>query len=247
MEQEQAGKIFEFLMGQRNVTADLRNQMNKDLGEKRIDNLNQKREFFKHLTLLIGIILGLSTVVRPELLNSTYFLVGIALNVLVILLVNLYIRETLDRDGEELQFLQDKYNEVTDESISLLEKYINQYPDLDNDKLKKYDQESRNLKGVNILLEEHEGLSKERKNRSNQFMDFSGELCSFLFFLGTCFIVLSIIGRTLSYCGLGVLIICVFYVTFSDGFFRIIYPVNRVALFLKKNKILLSRPKLPNT
>ena len=122
---EERKKCINFFIEQFDSITNLMHEINKDYGEIRISNIKQKREFFQHLTILAGAVIGLSSIFGYErILNILYFRIGFSLNLLFIIMIILYFREILDKEGNELLAQQDRYNVILNKKRKIIDEYL---------------------------------------------------------------------------------------------------------------------------
>jgi len=187
---EEEIKNLEFLKKEYSEIPALRNEMNKNLVNRRIETVNQRRDFLKFIVYLIAAIIGSSYFLNVSKSRIHYF-TGIILLVSVIVFIILYLRETLDIDDINLRDLQDKYNLILDEKSDFVLNYITtkKYSDID---MENYFRELKNLSCAKELANDVKKDREAMKNRGKELLDYSGELIVFLFLSGIFFIVSSV-------------------------------------------------------
>src|SRR3989344_4945215 len=176
MEEE---KFFKLLQDERDKIVSLRFDMNKDIGERQIMNINQRREFFQQITILS---LGFASItfLADQIKHETYFYLGIIFLITVVLLISSLLRETFDHESRSLKTLQDKYNAIIEEKYELINEFSNEK--FTDNSIREYFSRISALSGVSILDEDLKHEKEERKNISQQSLDYSGELIIFIFF-----------------------------------------------------------------
>ena len=90
-------KYVKFLQEEHDSLVKLRHELNKDYANLRISTINQRRDFFKHITILSGVILGL-TPFFLEPINKLYFWIGFGL---ILLLIIFILLSSMARDGSK--------------------------------------------------------------------------------------------------------------------------------------------------
>ncbi|MBI2013813.1 MAG: hypothetical protein HYS87_03240 [Candidatus Colwellbacteria bacterium] len=190
-------RFIDLIAKERKDAIRLRNDLNKDFKDTQIKIAEQKWGFFKHVTILSGAVLGLSSII--DIPNNNYFFIGLVLNIIVIIFNLLIVREKLDNESNNLQKMQDEYNLALEERLNLLDEYfgrIGRGEKFDNsyEATKEYFQRLSNLASTDKLREENKKLSEERKSRFKKAMDYSGEISLFLFVLASYFMVTAVFG-----------------------------------------------------
>lgn len=227
-------KFQKFLEKELDSFIQLRHEVNKDFADLRISHIKERRGFFIHLTILSGAILGLSKIFLGPL-NPYYFWTGFILFLALIIFILFYMREILDREGEGLQKQQDEFNEIFDERIDIILKYMKD-TSINKEKIIKFHQELISSKGASKLAEENKKLREERekRNRSEAPLDFSGEFILFLFVLGTFFIAISLFKYNFPPILLISLVILIFYLTFTDWAIKLTKFISKIITFLTR-------------
>lgn len=234
---EDQKKYMDFFIEQFDSTTDLLHEMNKDYVGIRVDNIKQKREFFQHLTILSGAVIGLSSIFGYErILNILYFQIGFFLNLLFIILITLYFREILDKEGNGLLSQQDRYNVILDKKRKIIEKYLKNRLFTEKDILN-YLQEvesSEEAQSIKSELNEMERGRIERLSGKKQEMDFSGELFTFLFIFASFFIFLSFFFKEINLYLLFFAIIFMDGLIFTDSITFFTKKISKLINFIKK-------------
>ena len=185
-------KFLKFLQKQLDEKNSIHFNMNKDLTEKRISNMIQRRSFFQHITILA---LGFSgvTFFTNKINNYYYFTFGIFLLIFDVILILLWLKEIIDIESIELEKLQDKYNNILDEQKILIDKYVEStLKEFKPDLIMQYFNNILSLPGFEIIQDDIKKESVNRKNRSKQILDYSGEIFIFILSSGIFFIFFSI-------------------------------------------------------
>lgn len=239
-------QLQDLLQKDRDASAEFRDELNHYFVEKRFANIAQKKDYYKHLSLLSGIIIGLSSLVKPELLTTPYFLFGILTQILLIVFISLYVRESIDKEGSDLLKEQDKYNGYINEKLNLVDEYIKKISgdDFNENTASEYLHKHNELGAREALQKEVGELEKKRENRDSEPLDFTGEFFAFLFSIGTFLIGLSILEIVLPWWGLVLSLLIIYYATFGDTFMLIMKPISAIAQKLKRKKILFDSKNL---
>lgn len=243
-------EFFEFLVNEKGSLAKLRNEMNKDLGEKRIEGFRDRRQFLQNIVIasvtLLGLISVFATIGGSDIIRTPLFITGIGFHLLLVCFATIYIRESIDQDNEGLLKMQDRYGEISESTISLADEYLkNFYNDKRNvnERWDSYWSELGNLEPVRNLKAENKKLDDERRERlkGTTLMEFNGEIIVFLFVGGIFLILLSLTKYYLSTWYILLAFFLLFYVVFTDflskiskPFFRFLTFLTRVDIFHKK-------------
>jgi len=229
---------FDFFIEQMDSTSDLMHEMNKDYVEIRTDNIKQKREFYQHLTVLSGAIIGLSSIFGyEEILNIQYFNIGVFLHLLFIVIITLYFREVLDIEGNELLAQQDRYNIILEERRKIINNYIGKRLFTKEDIISCIN-EMMSSEGSKSLESELINMEKERKDRLNSIkeMDFSGELFISLFIFASFFIFISFFFKEIGFSFFIFAIILILVLIFTDSITFFIKKISKLINLLKNGK-----------
>lgn len=246
-EQKNDKSIRTSLLKSRESISLLRDSMNQDLFKVHSENLFQRRELLKHITFISGAIIGLTPIalsVDFDLPKASYFLWGIVLHFIVVILILSYLRERLDSEANTLQEQHDHYNQVAEEKIDLIDEYILKDSLTETDALE-YTTRLNEMPGVKKLQEDYHDLKVQRENRKNIPLDYFSEFVFFIF-LSACFLV---IASFLDYpivnnYTLITLIILFAFLAFSNTATFLSKHVSRFATFIRlipKRKIALER------
>lgn len=228
-------KILNTFLKEHDDALNLRNEMNKYYTEIRIDNIKQKRDFYKFIAILSGVILGLISIIDKPIIKE-YFFIGLILSILLIIFILNYIRETLDKEAAELRAEQDRYGGIMQEKINLVENYLN-VKEYTEEIIKDYQEKLKSLPGVKLLSEEVNKLDEQRKKRHQEPLDYSGEIIIFIFVLSSFFIAASFLfPNKLEWTNLLFLIIIIFYISFTDMAFKFTKYISKGVSYLKKHE-----------
>ena len=228
--------ILKFLQKERNKGVSLRQALNEDIGNKRIMLINQKRQFFLHITTLALVLSGGLTFFNEKVTNETYFYTSLVSFALTIIFVLLWMREIMDRDSKDLVKWQDKYNIAIEEKINLVDKHAKKnFGNISAENfLKSYFIEIKKLPSLPALIEDVNNLSGARKNRGKEMSDYSGECVVFLFLLGILFLVLSLINFEVnSYFALS-MVLLLFSLSFQDIFLKFVGRISKLISIINK-------------
>lgn len=233
---EDPKKYADFFIEQFDSITDLMHEMNKDYVGIRVDNIKQKREFFQHLTILSGAVIGLSSIFGYEkILNILYFQIGFFLNLLFIIVITLYFREILDKEGNDLLAQQDRYNVILDKKREIIDKYLKNRLFTEKDIIN-YLREVESSEEAQSIKLELDKMEKERNKRlsGKKEMDFSGELFVFLFISASFFIFLSFFFKEINLYLLFFIIIFMVGLIFTDSITFFTKYISKLINIFKK-------------
>lgn len=223
-------KILQYFWSEREKTANLRDEMNKDLGEKQIDFGKQKLEFLKFIPVLSGAMLGfLPFIGQPN--TNLYLYLGVGINLFLIIFALAYLRESLDEDSNALQRLQDRYNILLDGKINLAEKFF-AVGNNSEISVRQYQEKLLELPGVKSLDEDVKKADYQRRNRHKQELNYAGEFIVFLFTTGLLFLMANRFGFPVNLCWTLSIILLPLILSFSRSTILIVKLVSKIANFL---------------
>ena len=244
-------EFINYLMKERDDCVSLRDEMNFDMGGKRIDTIREKRTFFQNIAIASATLLGLASVFSSlnEAIYPPYLYIGLGFHLIVICLVVIHLRVVLDKDLEGLTAGQDRYGNIMQDNISLIETFIEQTikENIGDASVistfKGYQDKLLGLKSVGDLKAENKQLDESRKRRMSgeEQMEFYGEIITFAFILGASFIVLAINGQRIDSLYLTLVILFIFLFTFTDFINPIFKNIFKVLTFLRKDLRSFSR------
>lgn len=224
MEQENQ-KFIKFLFEERDKIKAVQLDAIREINDKRIMNINQRRAFFQ---LIITASLGLSSIsfFHNIEVNKLYYYLGFSFLMLDVFIILSWFREILDKEGNELLGLIEKYNRVVEEKVDYIDKFINkttsdEYP-------KEYFSGLKELPNVSALKKEIESPQKVIKPQ-----DYLGEMIIFLFVIGALFLFLSVI-KSINLFYIFFLVLLVFSLSFQDFIIKIIEKFSKIVIFLHK-------------
>ncbi|MCG2695142.1 hypothetical protein L6261_03630 [Candidatus Parcubacteria bacterium] len=230
-------QIYEKLTKKRQLLTDIRNDLNDNLGKHRIKLISHRREFFKTIAVISIAVLGLSPVLIDKINIISYFILSIFIYLVLIILILSFLREQIDKEDTEIRNEQDKYNIILENSIKILDKYI-ETENYTEEALHKCFKEEKEAESIKIIKKENEELSFQRKNRSLERLEYTGEFFIFLFASATIFMLASIIlSIELNIFVVICVLILIFGVTFSDSCLKIIELISKFVFFLKKKRL----------
>ncbi len=228
MDDDQIDKqIREGLQQEQEKLSTFRFNIDKDFLKQQGRAITEKRDLFKHITLISSAMLGLIIFVPKDGVVQGLLMTGIVLHALVIALAISYIRELIDG----LKKLQDKYNQILHEKEELIIEYLKKDV-LSVEDLKEYHRNLRSTPLVQELIVDKEASDEERKKRvggAKENGDYFGEFIVFLFLSAFFFIFLSFYSAwTWCEIAIGLLIIFIFsFFSFSSLISKIIsWPMN---------------------
>ena len=224
-------EILQFFLKERGEASDLRDEINKDLGEKQIGLGKQKMELFKFMPILSGGVLGfLSFLGQPNV--NLYLYLGVIEQLFLIFFTPAYLRESLDQDINGLQKLQDKYYLLLEEKIKLAGKFL--VAGIGTEAaLRQYDKEVLGLPGVKELNDDVKKADYLRRNRHEQDLYYGGEFIVFLFISGLLFLVASIFGWSVNSLGVTLIILSSLILSFTSLPVLVVKYVSKIVTFMK--------------
>jgi len=106
-------EIFEFVQKEHDEILKLHSDLNKDYISHIASNISQRRNFYKNLASLCGIVLGFTPFLfeKVNIQQNNLFFSSIGLFLLVIILVINYMRSVLDAEGNEFVNQLKEYNQ----------------------------------------------------------------------------------------------------------------------------------------
>lgn len=244
-------QFIEFLQKEIENSTNLRNEVTRELSEKRVSGFKERKAFLQNLVIASVTLLGLISafsVIGKERIDHPYFTMGIGLHLFLICFVVIYLREYIDQENEGLLKLQDYYIEAMDEKIEFVKKTFSSFIDDPNNtqnKLKEYFNGLQNLTYAKKIKENVKIDQKERESRRNNeaLLEFNGEIIVFLFVVGTTLIFLSILSYypLIRYLLFGLLL--TFYFIFTDSLSKWLKPIFRALTFIIRFNILSKKRK----
>ena len=156
-----------------------RSKSNKELRDRKIQVEDQRRDLFKFLIVLIMAIIGSSYFLKISHSDALYFS-GIILLVFVMILIVLYLRESIDREGNDMQKLIFEFNVGYHQQFDLIMNYINRNK-FSNENVMEYSKQYQELPFIKKLKE---NIEIEKHPNNNLPMEYFGELVNFLLLSG---------------------------------------------------------------
>ena len=234
-------EIIEFMEKEHEKTLLLHENLNKEYISFISDNISQRRDFFKNLVPLCGIILGFMPFLfeKGNIQQKNLFFLSMFLFLLVIILIINYLRSILDVEGNELVKQLKEYNNILNPLIKKRREFFIK-GDFTTDALKNLISETLQLQKSSVELlknRDSQSLVLRKKDR----MDYTGEFLLLLFELGIIFLTLSLTTIKFNlffWCIFFVIIISFnFFVPFHKIFVYIGIPIEFIKdCFKKKNK-----------
>lgn len=233
--------FLEHLQEKKEQWRKIKEDMNDDLIEKRISIIKEKRIFFQNIIIssvtLLGLVSAFVTIKNNPDFIKYYFLAGTGMHVCLICFLIIRIREILDQDLNELKSFQERYDDIANEHINIINKHIKNF---NNTTIEKFHKEINSNKIINELKKDEKEIKdeKEKSRKGKAIMDFSGEIVTFLFTGGTILIFLSILGFNLSLKQFLLYSLFLFYITFTDSVGKFTKPFFTFLTFITKRDIL---------
>jgi len=197
-------ELINLLNGERQIVVDFQREMSRDILEKKVSAIKEKRVFFQNVALASATILGLTSVfssISGSAIVVSYLGYGIALHLAVISVVFLYMREVLDEDLEGLTKTLDKYGQILSEKKILIESSLmnvltSEHINVDQ-ALSEYMAGIEKLPSIDGVKKDMEEFEEQRRSRKSgkDIMEFYGEVINFLFISASLFILMAIIFK----------------------------------------------------
>ncbi len=195
--------------------------------EQLISTLEQRRGFYKHITLITLAVLGLIPLVQEKVKIAGYFYFGISCLFLIVILLIIRLREEIDYDGNNLYKKLDSPN-IFDSAAEITLEYIQKEPTKEN-----YDKYQDIIKTQSSII----NINRVERNE-NEIQDYTLEFVIFLLIVGMGFIIFSISAdEKLRIIYLIPSILGIFLFTFFVPTRLIIYPINFVLNFKRRLKL----------
>lgn len=239
-----------FLKDQWDETSELKNEISKDLTEKRIVGIRNKRKFLQDIVVasitLLGFISAFS-VINPggfSDINRTYFIIGVCTFLFLIFFVFTFLREVLDKEIEGLMKSQDDFTFTLESKIRLVEKYIIILLEnkmlFSQELMKNYYNELKELPEIQKVIADNKKLDIERENRMSKKteLEFSGEIVVFTFVCGAILIFISMLQITIPIKYLLLALLLVFYFTFTDSLEKFLKPIFKIMKYITRKDLL---------
>ncbi len=211
-------------------TKNLRNSVNREIGESRIKIWEQFQEFFRLIVLVSLGILGI-TKFFTEIQVPEYFLWSKILYFATILFTLLITRESLDKDAKGLQKFQDEENDIVNEKLELMYKYIVGGV-MTRERYAEYRKELLDSSATKRAQEQKEEMATRRQNRTKD-EKFTAELVLFLFLSASFFTIIALLGKINT-----ILILCaivfIFMLTFLNAASFVINLISDTLHWLKR-------------
>jgi hypothetical protein len=233
--------IGNFFLKQQNDTVELRQDIQTRTTDQLRDTRGQRRVFYQNLALLLGAAIGLVSIAgTSEIKNIAYFKFGLGLYVFFVLILILYLKETLDRDSEEIQNLGDQIDYAIEEKLNLVKTYLVKKV-FTNAEKNNFIDALQELPYIEDLKNLNKKITTGRDNRlkGDKDWDFSGEIFVSLFLSSGILITTSLISK-ISLFEILELVIIALLLTFSNktlGLFRKINQLFNVLLAIKNSII----------
>ncbi|QQG50150.1 MAG: hypothetical protein HZB70_01000 [Candidatus Berkelbacteria bacterium] len=171
-------------------TAKLRDEVVDKFVGHITDNLKQRRELLKHITIISAGIVAVLPVIQNGSDNSNLFFWGIFLLLVTVVLTVSYLREKMDLEGQSLQDNSEKYLTILKTKLALLDRYIGERK-FSNNNVSEYLDELENEPTIRELGREvGKPAEKERLEYFSEFVVFL--FVSALFLLASALVPLSL-------------------------------------------------------
>lgn len=180
-------EIYRILFDRKKQLIDLREGLNRDYGNLRVDSIKQKRVFNSNVALIILAVLGFSPFLDT---NNLYLLVlSLILYIFDLFYILFSTRESLDKENIELKKQQDRYNIYIEDGLKVIKKYLDsgEYTD---DNLKLFFAEINSSDAAREISQENQAISDTRRKPVDELI-YETEFMLWLFCLGTSLLFLS--------------------------------------------------------
>ena len=215
-----------FLQSSYNQWADLNRDAGQLVLKTKLDNIYQRREFYKYITTLSLGILALTPLIADKMKIALYFYGGVIGFFAIIIFLTMRLREELDADSLEFEKLLKNKN-VFDEAQEIDLRYLRLSTISETD-MEKYFSESDKLR------QEIAARNKERKVKKPD-LDYSLEIVTSIFIFSLSLILYSInFHEQIPWYYLIASMVTVFAIPLTSTR-RLMYPINKFYNYFRKN------------
>lgn len=214
---------------------DLRDKTNREFIPLRSENISQRRELFKHIAIISAGVLGLVGIFFDKNeINKNYFFIGIILHAVTVILSLSYLRESLDKEGNDLQDLQDNYNVIAKTKLAIVDKYIISSAFSPAD-FKKYHEELEKSEvkkrlDADIVAQD---VAREARTQKKQDMDYFGEFIMACFLCGSFYVLISIIPLPIGNYWIILITALLIFIPFFNFTLKIVSLINFIIKSLR--------------
>lgn len=139
-------------MKDRQETKNLEEKITTEILRLSIQNINQRRELLKHLTLISAGILGFTPILFDKATVAYLLIVGASAHLITILLILWWLESILEREGEDLTLQMREYQGPLNKKVDILDKYLG-LSELDATSVNNYLNELRALPEITAFRE----------------------------------------------------------------------------------------------
>lgn len=190
------------------------NELNKRWNDKFLSDIKENRNnrilFMQNLSTIVTGLIGAG--IFFDKIKGIYSNISFVFAISTVLLIILYLRESLDKE------LNDGYK-LLKQQHKLIDKYKKEVQKLDS-------------------REEHLNLSasfnKKPANSKNYLLDCSGEFINFFFISTLFFLGFSLFSIPFEYCYIFVIILSAFIISFLPTYSIIVWPFRYLITMIKK-------------
>ncbi len=204
----------DFLKKEYETMNSVHSQSGRDFLNQIISNINQRRSFYQHITIIILGFAGLSFFIENTY-NATYFKLGLIILFLTVFLILIWLKEVLDSDKMGLEKLAQKYREISQEKMDLIVKYLEK-PFTEGIE-QSYIKESQELPLYKKLKLDYDRDRMLEQNKKIVVMDFFGEVVIFLFATGVILLFIAVFFPKANIFIVLAVIVATFCFTMQDG------------------------------
>lgn len=206
--------IVKFVQEEHEAVLKLHHDINADYLSRITSNITERRDFYKTLASLCGIILGFAPFLfeRNNVHHFGLFFVGISLLLLNIVLIINYIRSGIDTEGGEYLNQLTEYNDTLNSQMEARRNFLLRgiYT------LEAFKQHLQEMKNISEpILKKHEEYKKNSEaQKQKRRMDYAGEYFVYFFVMSILALMFSLFKLNLSFLGLIVLVFVPFVIVF---------------------------------
>lgn len=227
-------EMWEYLVNRRKSIATLRDEMNRDLGNKQIELIGQARGLIKNIATVSMATLALV----PSLLENTYIpylIIGVAFQFFVVIVALSLLREDIDKDQNGLRDIKNRYNLALKDILDITDEYINLGPSkLSPEKMREHDERLQESDAGKKMKEENGELFMMWSGKKKSDLRFVGEFVLFLFLEGSLFLFFSVTGSRADWYILLILTILLYFLSLLPWADKVVSVFSKLSLFFAK-------------
>lgn len=177
---------------------ELRIRVNESLGSNLLNTIKQKREVFQNLIFVAGTVISiLVSLGYKNIQNPYYFIFGIGIYLILIILIYTFLREILDEEGNKVARVRAIYNKWFNSESDICKKYTNrlcgdeEVNTIQVEYLKELELLEKSKEKGELEDIHQQGVAIDKKILENSSINFVGEIFLFLFLNVFFFIIIS--------------------------------------------------------